>query len=403
MFKNTDQQKNFAKVPGQVWALGFVSFFSDLSTEMIYGILPIFLKTVLGATTTQLGFMEGMAEGISMIIKMFSGLVSDWFKNRKWLTAIGYGIAALSKPLFPLANSYSTVFAARMMDRAGKGIRGAPRDALIADHSSAENRGASFGLRQSMDNAGAVLGPLIALGLLIVLHKDIRSVMWISIVPIWISVLLLIFVVKESKNRQQSSQKKFKLSDVKKFSKAFWLFQLIVFIMMLSKCSDVFLVLKAQEMGWKIGMVPIVMVIMNAVYTFSTYPVGRWSDRVARYKFVPIGIALFIFSDVVLASANNNTLFVTGIILWGLYLGFTQGVLSAMVVDLIPVNLRGTGIGIFQCVSGIALLIASSGAGYLWDHHGSKTMFITSGTMAFISLVCFVAYVFVENRKIRIV
>lgn len=392
-------KKHKIKIPAQIWILGFVSLFSDISSEMVYGLLPIYLTTVLGLSTSQLGLMEGLAEALSLMVKVFSGAISDAFRNRKWLTTLGYGLAALSKPFIPMANSFSMIFAARMVDRVAKGIRGAPRDALIAFHSPPEIRGASFGLRQSMDNVGAVMGPLIAVGLMMFLHFEIRTVMWISVIPIWFAVLLLIFAVREPEKNQPKLEKKFYFSEVKKLSQSFWIFQILIFILMSAKFSDVFLILKAKEMGWAMAMVPMVMVLMNVVYAVFAYPLGSLSDRVGRHRLIMCGIFLFIVADVNLAFAQNLSWFLVGISIWGLHLAFTQGLFSAVVIDLVPANLRGTSLGIFQFVSGAALLCSSSAAGYLWEKSGSQSVFLASAMLAGIALILFLIFFpQIENR-----
>ncbi len=399
MTKDTKSKlfSNLRKVPSQIWILGWVSLFSDASTEMINSVLPLYITTVLGATVIQFGMMEGMLEAFSLIIKMFSGVVSDVFRGRKLLTILGYGLAAISKPFVPMASSYEMIFGARIVDRMGKGIRGVPRDALIAENSPSDMHGASFGLRQGMDTGGAFIGPLMAMSLMVLFHFEVKSVLWFAVLPIWLSVFLLIVGVRETNKKKSKTEKKFQFKQVFRLPRTFWFLILLIFVMALAKCSDAFLLLKARELNISVKWIPMVMILMNVVYAFSSYPLGSLSDRIGRLKLVGSGIIFLIVADLILSHASNSWMLTFGVIAWGLHLGATQGVLSAMVVDVVPETLRGTCLGIFYLVSGVGVLISSSVAGWIWEQNGSQDTYLASAICSGVALGLFVILV---SRKL---
>ena len=363
-------------IPSSIWALGFVSFFADISSEWIHSLLPVFLVSTLGASVTAVGVVEGIAEATALITKIFSGVLSDYLKKRKLLALIGYGLSACTKPLFPLSNSIGMVLAARFTDRIGKGVRGAPRDALIGDIAPAEIRGASFGLRQSLDTAGAVIGPLLAVLFMLLLADNIRTVLWIAVVPAFISVAVLARGVKEpERHHLKAENKTISLSGIRHAGNDYWQF------------SEAFLVLKAQGTGLQMAFVPMVMVVMSLTYAFSAYPSGKLSDRLDRYSVLVIGIIFLIVADVFLGLADNLWMLAIGVALWGLHMGFTQGLLAAMVTDSAPQELRGTAYGVYNVMCGVSMLIASVLAGMIWDRFGSSIMFFTGATFASISLL----------------
>ena len=376
------------KIPRGVWVLGFVSLFMDVSSEMIHALLPVFLVGSLGVSATLLGLIEGMAEATAQIVKVFSGLISDRFGNRKALALAGYGLAALVKPLFPLADSALTVFIARIMDRIGKGIRGAPRDAMVADITPPELRGAAFGLRQSLDTVGAFMGPLLAVGLMIYYADNVRAVLWLACVPALLAVGILALGIQEPKHRDMSPQKPgLNLATAKLLGSDFWLVAVMGAIFMLARFSEAFLIIKALEAGLSARYVPLVLVVMSLVYSFTSYPAGALSDRIGRRGLLALGLAALFIADVVLGFSTSIEMVFAGVALWGLHMGLTQGLLSAMVADSAPADLRGTAFGIFSLASGIVLLIASVLAGVLWDVAGSQATFMAGAAFTAVALL----------------
>jgi MFS family permease len=387
----------FRAVPRGVWALGFVSLFMDTSSELIHSLLPVFLVSALGASMTSVGVIEGVAEATAMIAKMFSGTLSDYLGRRKALTVLGYGLAAITKPVFPLAGSVGMVLTARFIDRISKGIRGAPRDAMVADLSPPHLRGASFGLRQSLDTVGAFAGPVIAIAAMGLLANDIRAVFWIAVIPAIVSVVILVAFVNEPDRRAGASPMRvpLRLADIKTLSAAYWGVVMVGAVLTLARFSEAFLVLRASGTGLTITFVPLVLVVMNIAYAASAYPAGVWSDRAGRRVVLLAGVGILVLADVVLATASNIWLVMAGIALWGLHMGLTQGLLATMVTDTAPVNLRGTAFGAFNLVSGVTMLAASVLAGLLWDRFGPTGTFVAG---AVFSLISFVGLAFVGRR-----
>jgi MFS family permease len=376
------------KIPCGVWVLGFVSLFMDVSSEMIHALLPVFLIGTLGISATLLGLIEGLAEATAQIMKLFSGLISDRFGNRKGLALLGYGMAAAVKPLFPLATSATAVFAARIADRVGKGIRGAPRDALVADIAPPELRGAAFGLRQSMDTVGAFIGPLAAVGLMIAYADNVRAVLWFACVPALVAVAILAFGIQEPKHIENSQRKPgFNLATAKLLGANFWIVTLVGAIFMLARFSEAFLIIKASETGLSARYIPLVLVVMSLAYALTSYPVGVLSDRIGRRGLLLLGLAALLVADVVLGFATSLGPVFIGVVLWGLHMGLTQGILSALVADTAPAELRGTAFGVFSLVSGVVLLVASTLAGVLWDLVGSQATFMAGAAFTALALL----------------
>jgi MFS family permease len=365
--------------------LGFVSLFMDTSSELIHSLLPVFLVSVLGASAFSVGLIEGLAEATAAITKVFSGTLSDYLGKRKLLTVIGYGLAAVSKPLFPLAGSVAWIFAARFIDRIGKGIRGAPRDALIGELAPSHLRGACYGLRQSLDTVGAFAGPLLAVTFMVLLANDIQAVFWIAVIPAFISVVILIFAVEEPATARSVHQARspIRIQDLRQIGAAYWWLVLIGAVLAVARFSEAFLVLRAENVGLAIALVPIVFIVMNVVYALSAYPAGTLSDRMDRRIILAVGFAVLIAADAVLALATGIWMVMAGTVLWGLHMGLTQGLLAAMVADTTPARIRGTAFGIFNLVTGVALLGGNLVAGLLWDHYGpSSTFFAGAGITA---------------------
>ena len=384
-----------AAIPRGVWALGFVSLFMDISSEMIHALLPVFLVS-LGATVAAVGLLEGTAEAIAQITKVFSGTLSDRLGKRKLLTVVGYGLAALTKPLFALAPSPGWVFAARGLDRVGKGLRGAPRDALIADLTPEETRGAAFGLRQALDTVGAFAGPLIAIALMAATADSFRTVFWIAMIPAVVSVAVLVLFVREPAREEE------KRGRVERprlgallgtLGSRFWWLVVVAALFTLARFSEAFLILKAADVGLGVAYVPAVLVVMNVAYALSAYPAGWLSDRVNRWGVFAVGAALLIAADLVLAFGASIAAVGLGVALWGLHMGFTQGLLAALVADTASAEQRGTAFGVFNLMTGIALLAASVLAGVLWDRGGPALTFLAGAALtAAAGAVAFVLY-----------
>ena len=355
-------------IPRTIWALGFVSLFTDMGSEMVHSLLPVLLATGLGASALTIGLIEGAAEATVLVTKVFSGWASDALGRRKPLVLLGYGLAAASKPLFPLAGSVAAVATARLVDRFGKGIRGAPRDALVGDITPPEIRGAAFGLRQSMDTIGAVIGPLLAIALLWLLADDIRAVLWFAVLPGLVAVLLLVTVVKEPADvKRQARRLPITREGLSRLGRPFWRLAALGGVISLARFSEAFLVLRASERGLPLTWVPLVLVVMSVVYAGSAYPAGWLSDRMPRQRLLAAGMAVLVLADVALAMATGMGLLFAGIALWGLHMGMTQGILASLVADRVPASYRATAFGMFNLVSGFALLLASGVAGTLWD------------------------------------
>ena len=337
---------------------------------------------------TAVGVIEGIAEATAMVVKIFSGALSDWLGRRKLLAAIGYGLAAFTKPVFPLATGLGWIVTARFVDRIGKGIRGAPRDALIADIAPAPSRGAAYGLRQSLDTFGAVLGPLAAIGLMALTANNFTFVFWIAVVPAFVSFALIVFAVQEPPRAPVAKgELRLRLSDINRLSARFWSVIAIACLLSLARFSEAFLVLKAQHIGVSIALVPVVLVIMNIAYTFAAYPAGAASDRFGRREILMAGIVLLIVADLVLAMTSNIVLVLCGVVLWGLHMGLTQGLLAAYVADTAPETLRGTAFGLLNLASGLAMLAASVGAGMLWDGYGPAATFLAGAALTGFALL----------------
>jgi MFS family permease len=376
------------EIPGSVWALGLVSLFMDLSSEMIHALLPLYLVSVLGASTLTVGFIEGIAEATASITKIFSGALSDYLGRRKLLAAVGYGLAALTKPVFPLASNIAWLTSARFIDRIGKGIRGAPRDALIADLTPADLRGTAFGLRQSLDTIGAVLGPLAAIAFMSAFADNFTAVFWIAVVPAFVSFAIIAFGVHEPERRADARTvtSPFSRSELRRLDKHYWMVVAVSAVFTLARFSEAFLLLRAQSVGLEIAVVPAVMVVMNIVYTASAWPAGALSDSIGRFGLLVGGFALLIAADLVLAFGSSVLTVMIGVALWGLHMGLTQGLLSALVADTAPPELRGTAFGMFNLVSGVALLAASIVAGALWGVVGPTGTFFAGALITAFAL-----------------
>ncbi|OGS93446.1 MAG: MFS transporter [Gallionellales bacterium GWA2_59_43] len=376
------------RIPRGVWVLGFVSMLMDISSEMIHSLLPLFMVTVLGASALAVGLIEGLAESTALLVRVFSGVLSDYLGRRKWLAVLGYGLGALTKPLFAIATSTGMVLTARLLDRVGKGIRGAPRDALIADITPEQVRGAAFGLRQSLDTVGAFLGPLLGVGLMLLWANDFRAVFWVALIPGLLAVALLVIGVREPKQRDgHKPVNPIRRENLKRLSAAYWWVVGIGAVFTLARFSEAFLVLRADQGGIPLALVPLVMVAMNVIYAATAYPFGKLSDGMSHIKLLALGLAVLIAADLVLATDDHWTTVLLGVGLWGVHLGITQGLLARMVADTAPADLRGTAYGFFNLMSGIAMLVASVLAGLLWDQLGASFTFYAGAAFCVIALL----------------
>lgn len=375
-------------IPAGIWALGFVSMFMDISSEMIHALLPLYMVTALGASTLAVGLIEGIAEATASITKVFSGALSDWLGKRKFLAVLGYGLAAFTKPVFPLAASLEWLVAARFVDRVGKGIRGAPRDALVADLAPPDLRGASFGLRQSLDTIGAFTGPLLAIGLMWLTAHDFQTVFWFAVIPALLSVAVLLFGVKEPARPRELRRVRMPLrrDELARLGSAYWWAVAVAAVFTLARFSEAFLILRAQSIGLSPALAPVVLVIMSLAYSLSAYPAGVISDRANRLALLVLGLVLLVFADLVLAFSTGIVALGIGVALWGLHMGFTQGLLATLIAETAPVELRGTAFGMFNLVTGIALLLASVIAGALWDVAGPQATFLAGAALSALTI-----------------
>ncbi|HRX71924.1 MAG: MFS transporter [Candidatus Competibacteraceae bacterium] len=376
------------QIPTGVWILGFVSLLMDISSEMIHSLLPMFMVTTLGASALVVGLIEGLAESTALILKIFSGVLSDYLGKRKGLAVFGYALGALTKPVFALAPTVGIVLTARLVDRIGKGIRGAPRDALVADIAPPSLRGTAFGLRQSLDTVGAFLGPLLAVGLMLLWTNDFRAVFWVAVIPGLMAVALLFFGLREPEHHQTTTRTNpICRENLRRLGVPYWWVVGIGAVFALARFSEAFLVLRAQQGGVPVAFVPLVMVAMNVIYALSAYPFGKLSDRMNHRKLLALGLVVLIAADLVLAASDHWGVVLAGVALWGVHMGMTQGLLATMVADTAPADLRGTAYGFFNLVSGMAMLLASVVAGLLWDRLGASATFYAGATFCMIALV----------------
>ena len=375
------------RLPASIWALGLVSLLMDVSSELIHSLLPVFMVTVLGASMLTVGLIEGAAESTALIVKVFAGALSDWWGRRKPLAIMGYGLGALSKPLFALATTMGMVVAARLIDRVGKGIRGAPRDALVADIAPPDMRGAAFGLRQSLDTVGAFLGPVLAMLLMLLWANDFRAVFWVAVVPAVLCVALLAWGVKEPERPAGTPRTNpIRRDNLRRLSPAYWSVVALGAVFTLARFSEAVLVLRLQQGGLALALTPLVLVAMNLVFALGAYPLGKLSDRMRHSTLLAWGLVALIAADALLAWSDRGAIAWLGVALWGLHMAATQGLLATMVADTAPADLRGTAYGMFNLVCGVSLLAASALAGLLWDRLGAAATFGAGMVLASLAL-----------------
>lgn len=377
----------FRKLPPGIWVLGFVSMFMDISSEMVHSLLPVFMSTTLGASMVTIGAVEGAAEGMAAVMKIFSGAISDYVGKRKFLAGLGYALGAMTKPIFPLATTIGWVFGARFVDRIGKGIRGAPRDALVADISPPELWGAAYGLRQALDSVGAFVGPLLAIVLMAMCANNISAVFWVAVIPGFLAVFLLIAGVQEAHASTPAAGPKDRLrpADAKRLPLRYWLVVVLGGVFALARFSEAFLILRAQDAGLSAGYVPAIMIVMNVVYAMLAYPAGAAADRLPPRKLLISGMGILVAADIILAMAASPAMVFLGAGFWGLHMALTQGLLAKLVADNAPAELRGTAFGVFNLTTGGGLLLASVIAGSLWDAYGASAAFAAGALFASLS------------------
>ena len=384
----TQTKGHLRQIPKSIWVLGFVSLLMDVSSEMIHSLLPLFMVTTLGTSVLAVGLIEGVAESTALIVKIFSGVLSDYLGQRKRLALLGYALGAFTKPLFAIATSSGLILSARIIDRVGKGIRGAPRDALVAEIAPAHLRGAAFGLRQSLDTVGAFLGPLLAVGLMILWANDFRTVFWVAVIPGLLAVLLLFLGVTEPKQNHTNHRiNPISKANLKRLNAAYWWVVIIGALFMLARFSEAFLVLKGQQSGIPIAYTPLIMVAMNIIYAATAYPFGKLSDHLSHTRLLAFGLIVLIAADLVIANSHHWSTLLFGLTLWGIHMGITQGLLAALVAATSPKDLLGTAYGFFNLMSGIALLVASALAGLVWDLYGSSATFYAGAVFCGLTLV----------------
>ncbi len=375
------------KLPRNVWFLGFVSLLTDVNSKMVQSVLPLFLVSVLGTNLVTIGVIEGIAESTASVLKIFSGALSDYWGKRKELAVAGYGLSAVFTPLFALATTPARVLFARFADRVGKGIRVAPRNALIADVTPSSQRGAAYGLRQSLDTIGAFSGPFIATALLFYSNQNFRLVFLSAAIPGLMTITILIFGVKEAPKTSHERRNPLQWNALKSLGKSYWMLVTVALLFNLGNFSDAFLLLRAQQIGIATNLIPLSFVIMNITYGLSAYPIGVLSDKIGRKGLLISGFTLFSLVYFGFAFAQTPWQIWVLFALCGLYLGKTQGLLLANVADKVPEDLRGTAFGLINLVTGVALLPASLLAGILWQHMGSQATFIVSSGFAFAAIV----------------
>jgi MFS family permease len=383
------------QLPRTVWMLGLVSLFMDMSSEFIHAVLPIYLTTTLGLSVFTVGMVEGIAEATASMMKVFSGVISDRFRQRKALVLAGYGLAALTKPIFPLANSVTEVVMARFIDRIGKGIRGAPRDALVADVTPPALLNAAYGLRQSLDTVGAFAGPLLAMLMLYGYSHDLRLVMWVAVIPALVCVALIWWGIDEPESPPAAAGHKPTLhwQDARQLPAAYWLLLLLVGVFTLARMTDALLVLRAQANGLGLVWIPLVLVVYSLIYALSAYPAGLLVSRFGQQTLLLMGMVALALAQLALAASHTaGMVFWSGILLWGLHMGLTQGLLSARVAQLAPKELRGTSFGLFHLVTGVMQLVAGAGFGWLWVVYSPQVAFTTAMVISLLSLLLILGF-----------
>ena len=384
-------------IPKSIWVLGFVSMLTDISSDMVHSLLPMYLVSTMGASVLTVGLIEGVAESTALMLKVFSGGLSDFLGRRKILAVVGYGLSAITKPIFPTATSIQMILGARFIDRIGKGIRDAPRDALIVDITPVELRGSAFGLRQALDSVGAFLGPSIAVILMLVWANDFKKVFWVATLPALLAVtLMLLFVTETHKDRSDTPFNLFNINVLKQLGPNYWSIISIGIMLGLARYSDAFLVLRAYQSGIPMSLVPLIMVVMNVVYASVSYPIGKLSDQVEHGQLIMWGVFTLLLANIVLACGKDAEYVLLGVSLWGLHMGISQGLLASMIANVAPNHLRGTAYGVFNFCLGVSMLASNAIAGLLWDHLGAEYTFYVG------ALICTFCWVLLILEIIKV-
>jgi len=381
---SANQSLRLPKIPRVVWVLGFVSLMMDVSSEIVHSLLPVFLTTTIGVSVSFVGLIDGIAESTTSIVKIFSGYLSDRIRRRKPFLLLGYGLAAFSKPFFPLAHGVTLVLGARFADRIGKGLRGAPRDALIADVTPSDIRGRAYGLRQSLDTTGAFFGPLLAIALMVLFTGDMRAVFWVATVPAGLAVLLIIFGVKDRARKIDAADAPppIRIAEIAGLSRRYWGVVILGVMFSLARFSEAFLILKVSADGLPMVLVPLVLVVMNIVYALGAYPAGVLSDSRGPARLLLSGLGMLIAADLILAFSSSIAGSFAGIALWGIHMALTQGLFAKLVAENVPGSLRGSAFGLFNLLTGMALLVASVLAGLAWDYFSPAATFLIGAGFA---------------------
>jgi MFS family permease len=374
--------KNRAALPRTVWVLGFVSLLTDLSSEIYHALLPAFITVTLALPAVALGAIDGIAEATASFAKLVSGRLSDRSMRRKpWILG-GYGLAAAAKPLFAVATNAWMVMVARFSDRVGKGIRGAPRDAMIADETPPAIRGRAFGLRQGLDTVGALLAPIVAVALMFAFSDDIRTVFWVAMIPAVAAVILILVALREPEVHSAPRQPQALLAGFRDINRQTRRVLAVAFLVMLARFSEGFLILRGIDIGLSPAVSPLVMVVFSLGFLALAYPAGALSDSTNPRSILVGGIAVLIAGNLILAQDWGVAGLITGVLLWGAHMALTQGILARMIADSAPPQLRATSFGAFYFVTGIATLLASVAAGLIWDREGAPATFIASAAVA---------------------
>ena len=393
-----EKEKKIFGFGKNVTVAGLVSFFMDISSEMIYPLVPLFLANVLGVNKSVIGLIEGIAESTASLLKVFSGWFSDRIGNRKWLMALGYGISTLSRPFLALATGWHQVLGSRFIDRFGKGVRTAPRDAIIAESADKAYLGRAFGFHRAMDTMGAVVGPALAFFFLGLFSNDYRKVFWLSMIPGVIAVLLIILFITEKKKAVSLHADRPKLT-LKHFNWRFKFFVTIAALFAAGNSSDVFLILRAQQVGVSTLMIPIVYLLFNLIYSLSSIPAGMAADKFGKKRVILLGFVLFaaLYYGFAVAGSVRAIWILFG--LYGLFMGLTEGIQKAFLATIIPPDFKATAFGVYNTAVGLAMFPASLIGGWLWDHVSPSATFYFGATTAAVSSVMFMVFIAVVRRN----
>lgn len=356
-----------------------------ISSVIVFTLSPLFMTQVLGASIFAVGILEGILEVITLLARIFSGIISDYIHKRKSIIVVGYIFALISRPFLALATRMEDVFLGRAFDRIGNGLDATPRDALVGDLAPPQIKGACYGLRESLSRAGSFAGALLVMALLWLTEGNFSLVFWIGSIPTVLALMVLVIFVKDSPNQQAQHKKpthKFKLKDLKKLPLPFWLILLLSGLFMLSNFSGAFLILRAEQTGLDLHLTSLVMIIQNLATAGTAYPVGYLSDKMGRRSMMGVGIVLIVCSDLLLAWGGSLYTILGGVLLWGAEIGITQSILAVFLADTCPQDLRGTGFGLFHFINGCCLLLANVFAGWIWHDVNPSAMFLASAVMA---------------------